>query len=474
MRAQARVRIRVADLMIWVLVVGVAVATIRAATAVAKVRATHDIISVLGLGAALLAILMAGVLVRQLVDRNLRPVPAHLPAVVWRLTVVGLLGAALAIEMRFLESTLVLDWWGGDLMRPHLLPLALTSAVGGLAAALSPPMEGRERSIPTTARICAWTAFAFAASIMAAMTQMELIYLYLQAVEGMRLAMPPAIAQEPVSESLHARALHAGLLSLPVLACWVGLAVLSARRPGRLAAVPHEVDVSVRGLKTLIAMTAATAAGVVWLAGPPLHELEPWLAESLGVAVDPLNAVIAIIGFAGLALVPAARTCRAPAGVEADRAEPRSPLSIRSRLESLAWALIPAGFIVGSALEFVGEVPTAGGLRALGWFGWTEPAYVTLHALAARSRLPYWLERSAGLWLPVGLAQVGVAYRLLALLLVSNAGRPSPIDAQLTGRRTAGVFVTCWAAYTVLLAALLPVSFFAGFALFQLLIRYGA
>ena len=174
-----RVRVRLADLMLWVLGAGVAAAACRESKPASWLTPWVELGRPFGLSAALLAILLGIGLLRQAVTyARLRSSAGGPPlsAIVWRMVVVALLGAAVVDEVRLLSRVAVrVDWETPQSVRLSLLPLAMTFAMAGLLAGLSP---GRGRAVARLPRL-AWLSVVLAVAAGVAITANEAVIPYL-------------------------------------------------------------------------------------------------------------------------------------------------------------------------------------------------------------------------------------------------------------------------------------------------------
>ena len=472
------VRLRLADLMTWVLGAGIAAAVCREAKPAAWFAPTLDVERILGLVAAILAILLWIALFRQAVARERpRGAPggaAYLIAVAWRLAVLGLLGGALVVEARLLGGDAVsVALSDPQTVRSRLLPLAVTFALAGILAGLAPFSDpGQERP-----RRLAWLSVVWAAvaGLVIATTQTVILYLILLAMNAVRNAMTGRVASQPLGQDLHGRILRAGAESTPVLACCLVLGLLIARELRGPASRPGEAGASGRVLCALLATTAAAGVGAAWLLAVTLPRLDDWLAEGLRVVIDPLNAAIIVLGFAGLALGPAARATDPPERPQPDESVYRPRTFYWRALGKLAFALFLLDFIAGRAIDLiVARRVIAGGpvdQSWTRWVGWVDAAFDWLRSVVPFQPLVRWNLFEGPEWLALALAEAWVAWRVASLLVTAIGNTPTPIDASLADRRTFCRFAIRWAALTVLMVASLPASFLVGLALLHILIR---
>jgi hypothetical protein len=135
------VRIRLADLMLWVLGAGVAAAVCKASRPASWLVPVMDVGRLLRLYAALLVVFLGITLLRQAFTPARRGGSAGGPwlaAVTWRLVVMALLGASLTATVRLLGRDVELGgWFTAEWARLTLLPLAMTFAMAGVLTGLS-------------------------------------------------------------------------------------------------------------------------------------------------------------------------------------------------------------------------------------------------------------------------------------------------------------------------------------------------
>ena len=229
-----------------------------------------------------------------------------------------------------------------------------------------------------------------------------------------------------------------------------------------------------RGLCALLATTVAAATGAAWLLAVTMPGLDPWLAEGLWVVVDPRNAAVLVLGFAGLALGLVARAADRPGRPESDESEQRPRAWRWGILGKLLFTLILIDVIAARAIDLilVRRVTDGGPINGTWtpWVGWVDAGFDWLQTvLPLRQFRPWYLFETPD-FVALALLEAWLAWRVAALLLSSAGDTPTPIDANLANPRTTVRFAIRWAALTVLMVAALPASFLTGVALLQALI----
>jgi hypothetical protein len=474
-RGGSRVRVRLADLMLWVMGAGVVAAICRQARPASWFGPSVDVARVLGLAASLLGVLLAIGLLRQAgtcgrVGRAQGVVP-WLIAVGWRLGAVTVLGASLLLEARLLRTEVTGDTWSDpQVVRLRLLPLVMGLAMTGLLAGLAPRLDrDQAHHRPKTMQ---WLSVIFAgvAGVMIAASQTFITYLVLLAMDAVRNAMPGPGALGPLRPGLEGRVLRTGLESVPVLACCLALGVLIARDCRR----PAEETGAHRGDCALLAVAAATALGAVWLLNVTLPRLDDWLAEGIQAVINPLNVALVAFGFGGLALGIAARATHRTVGSVPDRvaAPRRSPWRF---LRNLAIALVVLDFVAGRAIDLIiARRVTDGGPVDAGWtrwLGWVDAAFDWLWSVVPMRRVAPWYYYEVPEWIALTLLMTWVAWRVVLVLMAPMGPEPTPIDESLADRQARHRFAIRWLALSVLMVAALPTLFFAGLAVLDSVFR---
>jgi hypothetical protein len=329
----------------------------------------------------------------------------------------------------------------------RLLPVSATFAMAGLLAS-------------QTIRPCrpywsplSWLSIVWAglAAVLMAATQSFLPYLVLLALEAVNNAMP-LVTTRHAGIGLHERVVTAGLAATPVLVCSLALGLLISRQLRRPSgsALRH-------GAVVLLAVSAATLAASVALLSIAVPLLDECLAEAFAATLTPRGAAIVVLGFAGLALGPAAHAADRPGSV--DGVENGS-----ARLQTFRRFLLG-----GAALVVIGAVgalalPSAAlGIRS--WArgsGWVGAALDGWWSFTMRQP---WMLFLSPHWVVVALAEIWVTGHVVRVLLTPPATATTPIDAWLEDRLGRRHFAARWGALTALMVALLPVLLVTGIAL---------
>jgi hypothetical protein len=283
-------------------------------------------------------------------------------------------------------------------------------------------------------------------------------------MDAVRNAMSGPFALRFAGPGLHVRVLRAGTESAPALVCCLVLGLLIARELRRPAPGPGGVVGARRGVLALLAATAATVAGAAWLLAVTIPRLEEWLAEGLGATIDPTNAALVVLGFAGLALGPVARASDRPGQIGPDAADGRPRLPWAGLLLKLAVVVVLLHVIVARGLEIAGRFAESS-------VRWIDRLNAALEWVGSLVLIRPWAFFESPEWLVLALAQAWVAWRVARLLVAPIVDEPAPIDASLGDRRALGRFATRWGALTVLMVASLPAMFVAGLALLDALFR---
>jgi hypothetical protein len=464
----SRIRVRLADLMLWVVGAGLAAAVCRDARPASWFAPALDVARLLGLATSLLGILLVVGLVRQAamwvrLGRAQGYVP-WLVAVAWRLVAVAVLVAFLIVAARLLGGELAGNTWTDpQTVRLRLLSVTITLAMTGILAGLGPgrtpdPARDRPKTMQWLSVICAGLV-----GVLIAASQTVITYLVLLAMDAVRNAMSGPGALGPSRPGVQGRVLSAGLESAPVLACSLALGVLVARDCRR----PAVATGSRRGGCVLLAVAAAAGVGAVWLLTVTLPRLDDWLAEGIQVAIDPLNAALIAFGFGGLAVGIAARATYRPAeSVPDGAAVPRA--SFWRLLRNLALALLLLDFVAARAIDLIiARRATDGGPVDASWsrwVGWVDAAFDWLRSVVPWRRVAPWYVYEAPEWIALVVLMMWVAWRVVVLLLAPIGPEPTPIDASLADRDSMCRFAGRWVALSVLMIAALPMLFLAGLA----------
>jgi hypothetical protein len=473
----ALVRVRLADLMSWVLGAAIAAAVCREARPANWFAPELDVARILGLGTAILAIFAWIGLFRQAVAwgwRGSREGGATwVAAIAWRLAVLGLLGAALVAEAELLRGDVSGDDWSHPAAaRLRILPLAVCLALAGILAGLAP---GRVESRKRPRRLLGLSVVsAAAAGVTFATSQAFIPYLVLLAMNAVRNAMTGSVATQPPGPNLHDRIVHAGIEAAPVLACCLVLGLLVARELRGPDTASEDVGASGRGPWALLTTTVAAATGTVWLLVVTLPGLDRWLAKGLWVVTDARNAAVIVLGFVGLAFGLVARAADRPGRPASHQSQQRRHSWRWGVLGKLIFALILIDVITARLIELIlARRVTDGGPvdeSWTRWVGWVDAGFDWLQTLVPARRLQPWYLFETPDFVALALLEAWLAWRVTALLLSSIGDTLTPIDANIANPRTTVRFALRWAALTVLMVASLPASFFTGLALVQALI----
>ncbi len=463
---RGRFRVGLADLIGWVLGAGVAAAVFRDVETGRWFAPGAQFDLILGTTAAILAISLGLVLLRQAIALSgSRPgviVGTNLPAGPggWRRWACS--GSFLAVEAALLGREGPDDFHLKT--RTILLPASATLAMAGVVAGLSPCRVGPRK--------VAWLSvvWAGAAGVAIASTQVFIPYLVLLGLEAFSIATTRLDLSLPriPHPGLHDRVASAGLELIPGLLGCLFLGLQLSRELRR----PAGPDGGHVGTRSLVAGILATAAGAAWLVAVTVPRLHEHLAEGLWMALGPPEAAVLVIGLAGLALGPAARAADRPALSELEPTESRPRRVILRVLFRTVVALILLNFILV-------RVFAAAGLREgtwTRWAGWAEEAYLRFLAISpsAMDRITQtWRSFQAPEWLVVAITQVWIAWRIAVLLVTPVGVEPAPLDASLCGRHAFGRFAIRWAALTTLMVSSLPVLFVAGLVVLHFAFRVG-
>jgi hypothetical protein len=493
-----RARVGLADLMTWVLGVGVGASVYRGVKPGSWLGPPVDVDRFLGLGTAILAIFFGIGLLRQAVVRAWRRRAGGEAWLrvsdAWRLAVVALLGSFLAFEVDLLRDDpgKVVPEYSLEAGR-RLVPLCATLAMAGVLAGLVP---GRARGRP---RRLAWlsVAWAWSAAVVIAATQVFLPYLVLVALEAVSNAMSRLDAAQRAGPGLQGRIGRAGLEAIPALACGLLLGLLISREFRRPAPPAGVTDTAWRGPLALLAAGAAMAAAAAWLLSATIPMIHPRLAEGLWMAIAPRDAAVIVLGFAGLAIGPSARAADRSVPSEAAGDEGRRRASSLRILLKTAFALILLDVIVAHGQNIAGFVVRSQAPRAVAvdvsvldvivlrglyiarsvvgsptWHtGWVEDAVAWFRSLFPSVLGQPWTFFRSPQWLALSLALAWVSWRVACLLVSPIGTGPTPIDACLEDSSRAGRFAIRWLALTVLMVASLPVLFVAGLVAFHGFLR---
>ena len=311
----------------------------------------------------------------------------------------AVLGLALVVEVRLLGSDVKAATWSNpQSARLQLLPLALTLALAGIFAGLVP---GRNRDRP---RGMAWLSVVWAgvAGVVIASTLAVAPYAVLLAMDAVRNAMTGPIALQPLRPNLHGRLIHAGVESAPVLACCL---ILPCWSRATSAAGPATPARRWRGPFALLAATAAAGLGAAWLYTVTIPMLDEWLTEGLRVTIDPLNAAVIVLGFAGLALGIAARATDRTGSPDSAGTEDSPRAWLWRTLRNLVIAFILLDFLAARGIDLIigrrlaDDEPVDAPLRH--WIGWVDAALESI-LLFIRERVEPWYYFETPEWLALG------------------------------------------------------------------------
>jgi hypothetical protein len=289
-------------------------------------------------------------------------------------------------------------------------------------------------------------------------TQALLPYLVLLALEAVSNAMTRLDAAQRTGPGLDGRIGRAGLEAIPGLACCLLLGLLISgelRRPAPPAGASRTAWRGPLALLVAIAATAAAAARLLWATIPMIH---PRLAEGLWMTLGPVEVAVIVLGFAGLALGPSARSADRATPPEAEGVEGHRRASPLRIVLKTAFALVLLDLIISRGLNIAGFVAASPTWRT----GWVDDALAWFRSLFPLVLTRPWMFFQSPQWLALALAQAWVSWRVACLLVSPIETDPTPIDLCLENPRRAGRFAIRWVALTVLMVASLPVLFVAG------------
>jgi hypothetical protein len=176
------------------------------------------------------------------------------------------------------------------------------------------------------------------------------------------------------------------------------------------------------------------------------------------MTLGPVEVAVIVLGFAGLALGPSARSADRATPPEAEGVEGHRRASPLRIVLKTAFAFVLLDLIISRGLNIAGFVAASPTWRT----GWVDDALAWFRSLFPLVLTRPWMFFQSPQWLALALAQAWVSWRVACLLVSPIETDPTPIDLCLENPRRAGRFAIRWVALTVLMVAALPVLFVAG------------
>lgn len=418
---------------------------------------------ILGFSAAVLAVCLGFGLLRQswkvYQSRHIGPQPGQLGWIAWRLGVVGVLALFVSEQASHLgDKDAYEDPEGWVLV--SVLPATATMGMAGIASCLGP------RRIRKARPKLLWLSVTWAvvAGVLITMSQLLLPFLKLIWIEAVKVAFHHPERRQMLDPSLHARLIHAGLMSVPAfVACFLLALQLAYELRPRLIDTEEAKLTHCRSLLPLVVTTTATAI----LSGRLIYKTVPsvseWMAEGFELCIGWRAIIAIVLSFASLALALAAGATHPQVQVEH-----MEPLKVSKIGRTIAFSLtIMLVFtVIHTVLAPFNSVASS---RDNSWASWLRRIYLVFAWTTRLLPGSVWRSLQALIlcpeWLVLLLTQVWIARRIELIVMSPSSSSSIPIDSLFENPHALPRFLIRWITLTVLLTTAIPILFLEGLAL---------